>query len=165
MTGTKGRLRYNMKNKIICTILMTSAIISLTTACSSGGSKSYADGTYEGQSSVYEAEEAEEGEEAAGNGYGVVSITIQDNVITACDFKTYTGDGELKDEEYGKEGGEIKNSDYYNKAQKAVAACDEYAAQLVENGSLDGIDAISGATVNYKEFVEAVNNALGEAEE
>ena len=36
---------------------------------------------------------------------------------------------------------------------------------LVQNGQLDGIDAISGATINYDEFVEAVNNALKEAEE
>jgi len=46
-----------------------------------------------------------------------------------------------------------------------LAACDEYAKQLVENGQLDGIDAISGATINYDEFVEAVDNALSQAQE
>ena len=66
--------------------------------------------------------------------------------------------------EYGKKSGEVANQDYYNKAQKAVAACEEYANNLVANGSLDGIDAISGATINYEEFCEAVEDALSQAE-
>jgi major membrane immunogen (membrane-anchored lipoprotein) len=36
---------------------------------------------------------------------------------------------------------------------------------LVQNGQLDGIDSISGATINYREFKEAVEAALKEAEE
>ena len=36
---------------------------------------------------------------------------------------------------------------------------------LVQNGQLKGIDSISGATINYNEFVEAVNNALDQAKE
>ena len=118
------------------------------------------DGTYEGQSQVYENEE-EDSEE--GNGYGVVSITIKDNAVTDCEFKTYEPDGTLKGEDYGKKSGGVANRDYYNKAQKAVAACDEYASMLVQNGTLDGIDAISGATINYNEFKEAVTEALGKA--
>ena len=77
----------------------------------------------------------------------------------------YISDGTLKGEDYGKEDGRIANKDYYNKAQKANAACAEYASMLVANGQLDGIDAISGATINYNEFVEAVENALEEAKE
>ena len=64
-----------------------------------------------------------------------------------------------------KEDGRIANKDYYNKAQKANAACEEYAKMLVQNGQLKGIDAISGATINYNEFVEAVNDALAQAAE
>ena len=52
-----------------------------------------------------------------GNGYGEVTITIKDNAITACEFKTYEENGTLKDENYGMVDGEIKNQDYYNKAQ------------------------------------------------
>ena len=63
------------------------------------------------------------------------------------------------------EDGRIANKDYYNKAQKANAACAEYASMLVQNGQLDGIDAISGATINYDEFREAVENALAGAKE
>lgn len=127
-----------------------------------GGSKSYADGTYTGQSDVYinEDEESEEG-----NGYGVVELTISGGVITECTYQTYTEDGVLKDENYGMEGGKIANKDYFSKAQKAVAACDKYAAALVEAGSLDGVDAISGATINYDEFNQAVKIALESAEQ
>ena len=126
------------------------------------GAAEYNDGTYTAQSSVYEGLEDEDGDEG-GDGYGVVTITLRDNVIVDCEFTTYMLDGTVKDENYGTQNGEIANQDYYNKAQKAVAACDEYASMLVANGSLDGIDAISGATINYKEFVEAVNNALDQA--
>ena len=132
----------------------------MLTGC--GGKKvTYRDGDYEGKSSVYENEDGTDD----GNGYGVVNITIKDGAISACSYHTYEVDGTLKDEEYGKEDGRIANKDYYNKAQKANAACAEYADLLVQNGQLDGIDAISGATINYNEFVEAVENALKEAEE
>lgn len=47
---------------------------------------------------------------------------------------------------------------------KAVAAVPKYAEMLVENGQLDGIDAISGATINYEEFSEAVDRALDMSE-
>lgn len=127
-----------------------------------GGKKvSYKDGTYEAQSSVFENDDGTDD----GNGYGVVSLTITDGKISDCSFLTYEKDGTLKDEEYGKEDGRIANKDYYNKAQKANAACAEYASMLVQNGQLDGIDSISGATINYKEFKEAVEAALKEAEE
>jgi major membrane immunogen (membrane-anchored lipoprotein) len=131
----------------------------------SGGSENYADGTYEGQSEKYVADTGFEDEETDedSSGYGVVSITIEDGKITACTFKTYEIDGTLKDEDYGKEGGEIANRDYYNKAQKAIAACDMYAESLVYAGRLDDVDAISGATVNYNEFNEAVKDALKKA--
>lgn len=142
------------------TALLGMAALLLLPGC--GGEKTYADGTYEAQSSVYINEE-EDSED--GNGYGVVTLTIEGGAITACEFKTYTTEDVLKDENYGKEGGEVKQRDYFNKAQKAVAACDEYAAQLVEGGSLKEVDAISGATVNYNEFKEAVKAALKEAEE
>lgn len=141
---------------------LTAACVMLSlTVTGCGGSKNYADGTYEGKSAVYENEDDDSED---GNGYGVVNITIQDNKIVDCTFQTYETDGKLKDEEYGKANGEIANRDYYNKAQKAVAACEQYATMLVGNGELDGIDAISGATINYNEFKEAVTAALKEAE-
>ena len=142
--------------KKIIFALAASAV--LLTGC---GSVSYKDGTYSAQSSVYQSEDGDE----AGNGYGVVDITISGGKITACTFNTYEPDGKLKDEDYGKEGGEVKNKDFYNKAQRARSACENYSQQLVAKGDIAEVDAISGATVNYNEFKEAVTAALKQAEE
>ncbi|MBR3628904.1 MAG: FMN-binding protein [Oscillospiraceae bacterium] len=139
-------------------IFATLALMLCLTGC---GEASYADGTYTGRSADYVNEEDPE----AGNGYGVVTLTISGGQITACDYKTYELNGSLKDEEYGKENGEIKNRDFYNKAQKARAACDNYAQQLVAKQKVKDVDAVSGATVNYNEFKEAVAEALKQAQQ
>ena len=146
--------------KKLLSIFIISILALSFAACSS---KETADGTYTAQSSVYEGLEDEDGEEG-GEGYGVVTITVKDNVITACEFTTYMPDGTPKDENYGKEDGEIRNQDYYNKAQRAVKASQNYAEQLAAKGSLDQVDAITGATISYDEFKEAVNLALKEGQ-
>ncbi|MBQ9625378.1 MAG: FMN-binding protein [Clostridia bacterium] len=125
-----------------------------------GKSASYADGTYEGKSSVYEGDE-----EGNGDGYGVATITIKDNKIVACEFKTYQTDGTLKDENYGKQNGEVANADFYNKAQRAVVASGKYGQELSEKGELSEVEAITGATISYSEFKEAVENALKQAKQ
>ncbi|MBQ8078543.1 MAG: FMN-binding protein [Oscillospiraceae bacterium] len=134
----------------------------LALALTGCGAKTYADGTYTAQSQEYVNDDEDE---TAGNGYGVVTLTITDGKISACEFKTYELDGTEKDEDYGKENGEVANKDFYNKAQKALAACDKYAQALVDAGDLSGVDAISGATVNYNEFREAVGEALKQAQQ
>ncbi|MBR1457749.1 MAG: FMN-binding protein [Oscillospiraceae bacterium] len=134
----------------------------LALALTGCGAKTYADGTYTAQSQEYVNDDEDE---TAGNGYGVVTLTITDGKISACEFKTYELDGTQKDEDYGKENGEVANKDFYNKAQKALAACDKYAQALVDAGDLSGVDAISGATVNYNEFREAVGEALKQAQQ
>lgn len=130
----------------------------------SGCGANYADGTYTAQSSVYEGIEDEDGDEG-GDGYGVVTITVKDNVIVDCEFTTYMTDGTVKDTEYGKKDGEIANQDYYNKAQRAVQASANYAEQLAAKGDLKEVDAISGATISYDEFKEAVRLALKQAKQ
>ena len=123
------------------------------------GSANYADGTYEGKSQVHEGDE-----DGNGDGYGVVTITIKDNAITACEYRTYETDGTLKGDDYGKQNGEIANKDYYAKAQKAVKANAVYAEELVGK-DLNDVDAISGATISYNEFREAVMDALEQAKQ
>lgn len=132
-------------------------IIGSLFSCS--GKVIYKNGTYSGKSQL-----AQENGKISANGYGLVTITIKDNKIIDCSFLTYEADGRLKDSDYGKEGGRIANRDYYNKAQKAVAACDVYASELVRTGSVGEVDAISGATINHAEFTEAAFNALDIAE-
>ena len=116
------------------------------------------DGTYKGVSSVYTDDE-----DGNGNGYGEVYLAISNGEIVSCEFHTYEENGTPKDAEYGKQNGEIMNQDYYNKAQKAVAACAEYAKQLVQTGELKEVDAITGASINYSQFKEAVKDALKQA--
>ena len=122
-------------------------------ACGGGGDLK--DGTYTGQSSNFE------GDAVDGAGYGVVTLTIKDGAITDCTFETYELDGNKKDESYGVS--LSGNQNKYTKAQNAVKACPEYAKALVEAGSLDGVDTISGATVNYDQFCEAVDDTLAQA--
>ena len=147
-----------MKHSRILALLLVMALAA-TVLAGCGGADSYKDGTYTGKSTVFEGDEGE------GDGYGVVTLTIEGGAIIACDFKTYEPDGTLKDEDYGKQNGEIANQDYYNKAQKALAGANEYAKILVEVGDYHAIDSISGATISYNQFMEAVDDALYQEKE
>lgn len=129
----------------------------MLTAC--GGNQAsqnnnYADGTYSGRSSDFQEDES-----GNGAGYGEVQIEVKDNKVVSCTFTLYELDGKVKDESYGAD----LSKENRLKAQKAVQSAEKYAELLVSKGTLDGIDAISGATISYNEFVEAVNNALGKA--
>jgi major membrane immunogen (membrane-anchored lipoprotein) len=112
----------------------------------------YTDGIYVGKSSGDDRD-----------AYGEVTIEIEGGAIKNCTFVTWQKDGSIKDEEYGKINGEISNQDYYDKAQLAVDAMSKYAQQLVEAQQLEGVDAISGATIAFNQFQEATMNALDEA--
>ena len=92
-------------------------------------------------------------------------ITIKDNAITACAFKTYEENGTLKDENYGMADGEIKNQDYYNKAQKAIKGSEAYAKEIIGKINPDEVDSISGATYSHNQFTDAVYDALDKAAE
>lgn len=124
--------------------------------CSSGGQSgaaggAYKDGTFTGQSSTLDAN-------VDGDGYGVISITIEDGKIVSATFQPFLPDGTPKDKNYGKDGTR------YAVAQKVISAGDDYTAALVESGSVDDVDAVSGATYLYDQFVEAARAALKEAE-
>ena len=143
-----------MRNsKIAVAGLLITAALTVLTGCKS---RSLADGVYEGKSSVYEGE-------GGGAGYGVATVTISGGVITDCVYLTYEPDGTLKDEEYGKQSGEIANPDFYNKAQRAVMASTKYGEDLVKVQDAKAVDAITGATISYNEFKEAVADALRQA--
>ena len=127
------------------------------TACgggsgSSGGAASgaYKDGTYTGQSSTLEAN-------VDGDGYGVITVTVKDGKIVEAEFQAYLPDGTPKDKDYGKDGPR------YAVAQKVVQTGGDYSAALVEAGSTSGVDAVSGATYLYDQFIEAANDALAKA--
>ncbi|MDR1986746.1 MAG: FMN-binding protein [Treponema sp.] len=116
------------------------------------GKEAYRDGTYTGTSSLDDT-----------GAYGEVSLTVAVGKIQQCRFVAWQKDGTLKDEHYGKVNGEISNQDFYDKAQLAVRAMEHYAAQYVEVQDLKKIDAVSGATIAYHQFMEAVEQALEKA--
>ncbi len=124
--------------------------------CGGGGgsatsaSANLKDGTYTGQSSTLDAN-------VDGDGYGIIKITVEDGKIVDAEFQAFQVDGTPKDKDYGKDGS------YYAVAQKAVSTGEDYTAALIEAGSIDGVDAISGATYLYEQFVEATEAALEEA--
>jgi major membrane immunogen (membrane-anchored lipoprotein) len=109
----------------------------------------YKDGVYAGRS----------GEDDTG-AWGEVTVTINAGKVSGCEFVTRQKDGTIKDTEYGKINGEISNQVYYDKAQLAVEAMKKYAADYARTGSLKEVEAVSGATIAYDQFLEAVENAL-----
>jgi major membrane immunogen (membrane-anchored lipoprotein) len=108
----------------------------------------YQDGVYSGRS----------GEDDTG-AYGEVTLTITGGKLAECRFLTWQKDGTVKDENYGKINGEISNQVFYDKAQLAVRAMAQYQRQYQETGDLKKIDAVSGATIAYNQFLEAVEIA------
>lgn len=94
-------------------------------------------------------------------GKSVLTLTIKDKKIVSAEFAGYDLFGKLKDENYGSLTG--KDSADYEKAQTAVKSTKIYPAQLVETQDLSKVDAISGASISYGQFVETANIALDEA--
>jgi major membrane immunogen (membrane-anchored lipoprotein) len=130
------------------TALVAAGIIFLA-AC---GSAVYKDGGYSAFS----------GKDDTG-AYAEVTLTIRGGKVTDCVFVTRQKDGSIKDENYGKVNGEISNKEYYAKAQLAVRAMQQYRREYIDSGSLDKVNVVSGATISYNQFVEAVDKALEEA--
>ena len=147
-----------MKLKHLLALLLALVMLLSLAACGGGdtasGNTAFKDGTYTARSSDFEEDES-----GNGAGYGEVTLELKDNTITACTFKMYELDGTLKDETYGAD----MSKENRLKAQKAVQSADKYAQMLVKAGSLDGVDAISGATISHDEFSEAVEDALAKA--
>lgn len=112
----------------------------------------FVDGTFSGRS------------EADDDGsYGEVTLTIAGNDITDVTFVLREADGTAKDETYGMTNGQIVNEESYRRAQAGIAAAPEYAAALTEADDLAAVDAVTGASLSYQQFVAAVEDALSNA--
>jgi major membrane immunogen (membrane-anchored lipoprotein) len=135
-----------MKNFVCGGVLIVALVIA---SCEKGA---YKDGVYTGASA----------EDDTG-AWGEVEIRIEAGKIRGCEFVTRQKDGTIKGEDYGKVNGEIANQAYYDKAQLAVEAMKQYATDYLRTGSLKGLDAVSGATIAYNQFIEAVESALEQA--
>ena len=106
------------------------------------------DGTYTGKSS-----------EDDYGGHIEVTITVADGKISETVVKNLQKDGSEKGEDYGKEAGE----EGYKTAQMTLEASQTYGKELTEKGSVEKVEAVSGATQSYNQFVEAANDAINQA--
>lgn len=113
----------------------------------------YRDGTYKARSSI----------EDDWGGYAELILTVKDGVISECTFLSYEKDGTLKDENYGKQDGVIKNAGLYKIAQNAIKNAALYGQNLVETQDLEKVDSITGATISYKLFQNAAQTVLTQA--
>ena len=134
-------------------LLFILSLCLILTGCGSG----YTDGTYEAKSSLYEGDTSQN---IPGGDYGIVKLRIEDGKIAECTYEMYDPNSVLKGNEYGKD----SDKELYQIAQRSVQAGQSYANQLVEKQSLDEVDAISGATTAYTQFIEAADKALSDAE-
>lgn len=106
------------------------------------------DGTYTGKSS-----------EDDFGGHMEVTITVADGKISNTEVKNLQKDGSEKGEDYGKEAGE----EGHKTAQMTLEASQTYGQELTEKGSVEEVEAVSGATQSYNQFVEAANDAINQA--
>jgi major membrane immunogen (membrane-anchored lipoprotein) len=128
------------------------AVLIVVVSLAGCGRAAYKDGVYTGRS----------GEDDTG-AWGEVILNVRAGKVSGCEFVTWQKDGTAKDENYGKINGEISNRDYYDKAQLAVDAMKQYTAQYLKAGNTKDVEAVSGATIAYNQFLEAVENALEKA--
>lgn len=106
------------------------------------------EGTYTGKSS-----------EDDFGGHMEVTITVADGKITDIEVKNLQKDGSEKGEDYGKEAGE----EGHKTAQMTLEASQTYGQELTEKGSVEEVEAVTGATQSYNQFVEAANDAINQA--
>lgn len=93
-------------------------------------------------------------------GTAEVEIKIEEGKIVECTFLSYEKNGNLKGPEYGKVDGVIKNVGLYKIAQASILRAAEYGQKLIETQNIDDVDVIAGASISYKLFKDAVENAL-----
>lgn len=128
--------------KLVAFSLILVVMLSLA-ACG----KKYKDGTYSGEYIDDDKEKA------------VVEITVKNDKIVDAKFTEYDQSGNLKDENYGKEGGNAS----WTAAQLSLQESAKYPEKLLETQDVEEIDAISGATVSYLRFKLALKEALKKA--
>ncbi|MDR1306717.1 MAG: FMN-binding protein [Treponema sp.] len=141
--------KFGVLGVLRAAVLLAVLLPVLLTGC---GKAAHKDGIYTGQS----------GEDDTG-AWGEVTLTIEGGEVRDCVFVTRQKDGTVKDENYGKVNGEISNRDFYDKAQLAVEAMKKYAAEYRKAGNVNDVEAVSGATIAYDQFLEAVERALEKA--
>lgn len=97
-------------------------------------------------------------------GSAKVELVVKDGKIVSCTFDSYDKDGKLKDADYGKIDGEIKNIGIYKIAQNAMTQAAKYPDMLIQSQNIEELDALSGATVSFRLFEDAVKQIIEKAQ-
>ncbi len=132
-----------MKKQLL--ILAIIATLILTVSCTS---KELNDGTFVGEV------------KGEGSSKTVVELVIKDKKIVACVLESYDKEGNIKGRDYGANSGDAN----YALAQKAVQGMQKYPEMLLKTQNIDDIEAVSGATISYKQFKAAVKEAIKNAQ-
>ena len=88
-----------------------------------------------------------------------VTLTIREGRIADCKLTAIDKEGRVKDEHYGEGSGEAN----HRLAQIALQGMTQYPGMLLEAQDPDKLDAVSGATVTFREFQAAAKEALEKA--
>lgn len=139
----------------VLTLAATLGMVAFSGCAQSMKAADYADGDYRGSSAPDDA-----------GAIGTVEFTISAGAVTRASFVITDADGTPHDENYGlsKATGKPVDQAFYQRAQAAVAAEQQYVAQFREVGDADEVDVIAGASLSHRQFVEAVTDALSRAE-
>lgn len=96
--------------------------------------------------------------------YGVVSFCVGDQAVTQASFVVYDADGTAHDEDYGLgSDGQPADQTFYQRAQNAIAAEQEYVAQFEETGDQEQVEMVAGASLSHRLFMAAVTAAMESA--
>ncbi|MFT3876492.1 MAG: FMN-binding protein [Propioniciclava sp.] len=93
---------------------------------------------------------------------GHVEFTVKDGTIVEASFVVKDADGTPHDADYGlsKATGQPVDTAFYQRAQAAIAAEEQYVARFKEAGDADKVEVIAGASLSHRQFLEAVEDAL-----
>ncbi|PIE53858.1 MAG: FMN-binding protein [Dethiosulfovibrio peptidovorans] len=139
-----------MKNRlgIALVALVAVAVVGIVVFRKASTPQSRKDGVYQG-----EFHNEEKGSSTR------VTLKMRGGKIVDCQMTALDAEGHVKDENYGKNSG----AENYRRAQLAVEGMQQYPEMLLKMQDVDTMDAVSGATVTFKEFQAAVRRALKEA--
>ena len=123
--------------------------------CGGGGggstpASSLPDGSYSGQSDAQDD-----------GSYGIVSFTVSAGTVSDASFVMYDDDGTPHDAEYGLgSDGTPADEAFYQRAQNAIKAEQSYVSQFDEVGDQNEVEAIAGASLSYRVFLDAITVAI-----
>ncbi len=134
--------------------MVSVAVLGGCTSYSAASASEYPDGEYFGTSKP-----------DRDGASGEIRFTLEGGKVVQASFMIVDADGTIRDENYGKgAGGEIVDEEFYRLGQNALAAEAEYVTQFEETSDQHEVDAIAGASLSYRHFMSAIDNALADVD-